>query len=100
MSVELLLGFYKYFNHKLNKDKEIEFLKKLEKNALAEISKFAYIKEFQTEEVIFAHGDIGNAFYIILQGSVQVFLKISGDGVYFAQMKLVNELNEKEGFGE
>ena len=69
MSVELLLGFYKYFNHKLNKDKEIEFLKKLEKNALAEISKFAYIKEFQTEEVIFAHVSIW--FF-----QSEVFLKI------------------------
>ena len=44
---------------------EIKFLEKLDRNVLSEIGKYVYLKEFQTEEVVFSHGDIGNEYYII-----------------------------------
>lgn len=81
----------KIIAHYLSK---IEFFKGLNQDKLIEIGKRAYFKEFPPEHTIFKEGEIGKEMFLILSGSVQVFVKMNNDKNFFSQMVSSISINQ------
>lgn len=74
--------------------KEFPLFADLTPNTLAEVADQMMIHEAQTGDVVVRQGDVGDLFYLIRSGSVDVLI---GDG---AQGRKVAELKEGQYFGE
>ena len=50
-----------------------KFLKRVKNNEdFRELARYIYLKKFQENTIVFNEGDDGNAFYIILEGKVNL----------------------------
>ncbi|MCK4234661.1 cyclic nucleotide-binding domain-containing protein, partial [candidate division WOR-3 bacterium] len=80
--------------------RKIYLFQKLTEDELKHILSIAGAKSYEKDNVIFKEGDKGDAFYIVLKGSVRISTEIPGvgeealailkKGSYFGEMALIN----------
>ncbi|WP_204106500.1 MULTISPECIES: cyclic nucleotide-binding domain-containing protein [Spirulina sp. CCY15215] len=54
---------------------KVEYFQNFNELELRKLIEYGYRKEFAPTEILFREGDPGNAFYVILSGSVEVFIE-------------------------
>ena len=76
--------------------KKVSYFKNFNELELRQLIETGYQKRLQAEEILFHEGDPGDAFYVILSGSVEVFvpkinksLKIMEPGQFFGELSLM-----------
>lgn len=74
--------------------RKVDLFAGLQKKYLTQILKIAYVREYDQEELIFRKGDPSYGLYVILKGTVDIYLKKDG------QEWTLASLNEGEYFGE
>ena len=55
---------------------DIKFLEKLDDEKFKKLCRFIGIQTLANKEVVFSEGDESDAFYVILSGRVQIFVKV------------------------
>jgi CRP-like cAMP-binding protein len=81
--------------------KNVYLFNDLSKPELDRILGLAYDKEFGREEAVFHEGDIGDAFYIVMEGQIRISTMVPGvgeealavlkPGAYFGEMALIDD---------
>jgi CRP/FNR family cyclic AMP-dependent transcriptional regulator len=80
--------------------KGVEIFDGLETRDINKVLKVASGKKYEKDQVIFKEGDLGDCFYLIIDGTVRVIKKLDGDkieevamlktGDYFGEMSLLD----------
>lgn len=80
--------------------KNVEIFDGLETRDINKVLKVASGKKYEKDEVIFKEGDLGDCFYLIIEGSVRVAKNVKDDkieavallktGDYFGEMSLLD----------
>jgi hypothetical protein len=76
---------------------ESEFLKPYPYSKLVTICRACELLELQPQEAVFSEGDIGNHFFVLIKGTVDVFIKEKAPP---HNKKCVNTLHDSGSFGE
>ncbi|HBE73807.1 MAG TPA: cyclic nucleotide-binding domain-containing protein [candidate division Zixibacteria bacterium] len=81
--------------------KNVYLFNDLSKPELEKILGLAYDKEFGREEAVFHEGEIGDAFYIVMEGQIRISTMVPGvgeealavlkPGAYFGEMALIDD---------
>lgn len=81
--------------------KNVYLFNDLSKPELDKILGLAYDKEFGKEEAVFHEGEIGDAFYIVMEGQIRISTMVPGvgeealallkPGAYFGEMALIDD---------
>ncbi|CAD8198186.1 unnamed protein product [Paramecium octaurelia] len=80
---------------------EIQFLKQYkDKPNFLDLCKHLFLKTYNKREYIFQQGETGDAFYVILSGSVKVFIEEPTEFRNFMQLKEIAILRKGDAFGE
>ena len=67
---------------------EIKFLSQYkDKPEFLDLCRYLYVKTYEKRQYIFKQGDQGDAFYIILNGSVKVYIDEPTEYKNFMQLK-------------
>ncbi|MDM8552434.1 histidine kinase dimerization/phosphoacceptor domain -containing protein [Desulfobacterales bacterium HSG2] len=87
-------------NNSLQFLKRVRFFKSLPDSDIIKIENVCQEKRFEAEEVIFVEGSLGNNFFIILEGSVEIWkgfktpnqdsLGVFGPGQLFGELALID----------
>eukprot|EP01017_Pseudomicrothorax_dubius_P003812 TRINITY_DN10636_c0_g1_i1.p1 TRINITY_DN10636_c0_g1~~TRINITY_DN10636_c0_g1_i1.p1 ORF type:complete len:401 (+),score=79.77 TRINITY_DN10636_c0_g1_i1:77-1279(+) len=82
--------------------REVRFLEQYKDRSdfLEKLSKYMTLRKYDERTVIFRQGDIADAFYIIMSGSVAVYIDVPSELKHFTQMKEINKLGPGDAFGE
>ena len=75
--------------------KEVDLFKDLSDDELSRILYMAFVKDYETDLLLFNEGQEGNVMFIILSGEVQLFKKDKNN-----ENKLILTLKDSEFFGE
>ncbi|MBX7151620.1 cyclic nucleotide-binding domain-containing protein [bacterium] len=80
--------------------KSVEIFDGLETRDINKVLKVASGKKFEKEQIIFKEGDLGDCFYLIIEGRVKITKQVEGDkiedvalltaGDYFGEMSLLD----------
>jgi CRP/FNR family cyclic AMP-dependent transcriptional regulator len=80
--------------------KSVEIFDGLETRDINKVLKIASGKKFEKDQVVFNEGELGDCFYLIIDGTVRVIKKIDGEdieevavlksGDYFGEMALID----------
>jgi len=91
----------------LDKLGNLPLFKELDALELGEIAEILLKEKFESGKVIFNEGDVGDKFYIILKGEVEIFKKINDTrseilatlkpGDYFGEMSLIDKAPRSAG---
>ncbi|CAD8181144.1 unnamed protein product [Paramecium octaurelia] len=80
---------------------QIKFLSQYKKKPdFLELCKNLYLKTYEKRQYIFKQGDQGDAFYVILNGSVKVYIDEPTEFKNFMQLKEIAQLGKGDAFGE
>ncbi|KAL4506627.1 hypothetical protein ABPG72_000198 [Tetrahymena utriculariae] len=80
---------------------KIPFLKKYKDiPEFIDICRNLYIKQYEKRQFVFKQGEYGDAFYIILYGSVTIYIDEPTEYKSFMQLKEVAKLEQGDTFGE
>ncbi|CAD8098485.1 unnamed protein product [Paramecium sonneborni] len=80
---------------------QIKFLSQYkQKPDFLELCKNLYLKTYEKRQYIFKQGDQGDAFYVILNGSVKVYIDEPTEFKNFMQLKEIAQLGKGDAFGE
>ncbi|CAD8117618.1 unnamed protein product [Paramecium sonneborni] len=80
---------------------EIQFLKQYrDKPNFLDLCKHLFLKTYNKREYIFQQGETGDAFYVILSGSVKVYIEEPTEFRNFMQLKEIAILQKGDAFGE
>ncbi len=81
--------------------KNIYLFNDLTKPELDKILSLAYDKQFNRDEVVFHEGEMGDAFYIVMEGQIRISTMVPGvgeealavlkPGAYFGEMALIDD---------
>jgi CRP/FNR family cyclic AMP-dependent transcriptional regulator len=81
--------------------KNVYLFNDLSQAELEEIMGLAYDKQFGKEEPVFQEGEIGDAFYIVMEGQIRISTMVPGvgeealavlkPGAYFGEMALIDD---------
>ena len=80
---------------------EIKFLEKFKHtDKLKELCRYIALDSRGNRETIFEEGDPGDAFYVILNGTISVYVKVESEYSGHSHMKHVAQLKAGDSFGE
>lgn len=72
----------------------------METNQIYGIAKELQYKCYDSKALVFAHGEVADTFFIILSGSVRVFIPVPMEAKTLSSLKEVMRLEKGEAFGE
>jgi CRP-like cAMP-binding protein len=93
--------FQKSYNDMIHGSEDTEINPRSFQEYLMDCSKYIKLQSFKTGEVIFHKGDVGNKVYIILTGTVAVFVPKSfeeSEQEFSQQVGVLKKLKESPGF--
>jgi CRP-like cAMP-binding protein len=79
----------------------IKFLEQYKNSdELVDMTRYLRVETYKPKSVVFRQGDLGDKFYIILDGSVTIYIDRPSEISQFTQMKEVAQLEAGDAFGE
>jgi cAMP-dependent protein kinase regulator len=85
----------------INHVREVKFLERyMDSEYIYDLAKELRLRIYDPQTVVFKQGEVADAFYIILSGSVKIFINTPSEVKHFQNLKEIMHLGKGEGFGE